>query len=334
MSTEAKWYVTNKEEVQCTLCPHFCKLSPGKTGLCKVRHNVGGKLITDAYGYIAAENLDPIEKKPLYHFMPGSEIYSIGTYGCNMRCFFCQNCSISQTNYDPYLPRHECTPEQIVKLALEKPGNTGIAFTYNEPVVWFEYMYDIAKLAKEAGLKTVMVTNGFINKEPLEELIPLIDAFSVDLKSFSEEFYSKVTSSTLEPVKESLKLIRKSGKHLEIVNLIIPDLNDDDPSFTAMVKWIAAELGKQTVFHISRYFPFHKLTTAATNAVTMRRLLRIAGKELSYVYTGNMQDENNNTNCAECNNVLIYRKSYQVDTSGIDKDGNCKVCGNNFLKKT
>ena len=335
MNTEAKWYTPlNDESVQCTLCPHNCILREGKTGICRVRINQGGKLITQVNGFVSSINFDPIEKKPLYHFYPGATILSLGTYGCNLRCFFCQNCTISQTAAEPELPHIFYTPEQIVQIALQRPGNIGIAFTYNEPVVWFEYMYDIARLAKKAGLKTVMVTNGFINMEPLSVLLECIDAFSVDLKAFNEEFYTKVTSSKLGPVKETLKQIKLAGKHLEIVNLVIPELNDDEASFTAMVRWIAIELGRETVFHISRYYPSYKLKSEATPVSSIHRLKTLAEKELKYVYAGNIYGESNETHCPKCNNILISRQSYSVTVSGLDKEGKCKVCGKYFLKKT
>lgn len=335
MNTEAQWYIPlSDENVQCTLCPHNCILREGKSGICRVRVNLGGKLITEVNGFVSSINFDPIEKKPLYHFYPGSTILSLGTYGCNLRCFFCQNCTISQTAAEPELPHIFYTPEQIIQIALQRPGNLGIAFTYNEPVVWFEYMFDIARLAKKAGLKTVMVTNGFINNEPLSALLEYIDAFSVDLKAFNEEFYSKVTSSKLGPVKETLKQISLAGKHLEIVNLVIPELNDDHASFTAMLRWIANELGQETVFHISRYYPNYKLKTEATSVSSIHKLKILAEKELKYVYTGNIYAESNDTHCLKCNNILISRQSYSVTIPGLDKDGKCKVCGNNFLKKT
>jgi len=335
MSTEAQYYQSlNEGVVQCTLCPHNCTLREGKSGICRVRINKEGKLITDVYGYVSAIHSDPIEKKPLFHYYPGSTILSLGSFGCNLRCFFCQNCSISQVAAGPESSRNHYTPENIIELALKQPGNIGIAFTYNEPIVWFEYMYDIAWLAKQAGLKTVMVTNGYINKEPLNKLLEVIDAFSVDLKAFSEEFYSKVTSSKLEPVKEALKQINRAGKHLEVVNLVIPDLNDDESSFETMTNWIATELGKETVFHISRYFPNNNFTAEATPTATIRKLARLAEKELVYVYTGNIYSESNNTYCPDCNALLISRHAYEVRKDGLDAEGKCKECGNYFLKKT
>jgi pyruvate formate lyase activating enzyme len=285
-------------------------------------------------GFVSSMNFDPIEKKPLYHFYPGSTILSLGTYGCNLRCFFCQNCTISQTAAEPELPRTFYTPEQIIQIAHKRPENIGIAFTYNEPIVWFEYMYDIARLAKKAGLKTVMVTNGFINKEPLNDLLEYIDAFSVDLKAFNEDFYTKVTSSKLEPVKKTLKQIKSAGKHLEVVNLVIPELNDDQTNFIAMINWITTELGSDTVFHISRYFPNYKLNTEATSVSEIRKLKRLAEKELSYVYAGNLYAESNTTYCLKCKSVLINRRAYVISTSGLDDEGKCRECGNYFLKKT
>jgi pyruvate formate lyase activating enzyme len=335
MNNEAQCYLPLSDKtVQCTLCPHNCILKEGKSGICRVRVNQRGKLVTEVNGFVSAINFDPIEKKPLFHFYPGSTILSIGTYGCNLRCFFCQNCTISQTAARPELPHSFYSPEQIIQIALNRPDNIGIAFTYNEPIVWYEYMYDIARLAKKAGLKTVMVTNGYINKKPLDKLLEFMDAFSVDLKAFSEEFYTKVTSSKLEPVKETLKRISLAGKHLEVVNLVIPELNDDEVSFAAMAKWISSELGRDTVFHILRYYPNYKLSTEATPISLICRLKSLAEKELNYVYSGNINSESNDTLCSHCGNILISRHSYVVSLTGIDTEGKCNKCGNYFLKKT
>jgi pyruvate formate lyase activating enzyme len=195
-------------------------------------------------------------------------------------------------------------------------------------------MFDIAVQAKKAGLKTVMVTNGFINKEPLNELLPLIDAFSVDLKAFTDDFYKTVTSSRLEPVKNTLTSISKAGKHLEVVNLVIPGLNDDEESFASMVHWISDELGKDTVLHISRYFPNYKLSTEATPVSSILRLTRLAKKELTYVYAGNINTGSNDTYCPNCHATLITRNIYTVHSIGLDEANRCKFCGEFFLKKT
>lgn len=334
MIHEAKFYSSLPDgSVQCNLCPHECMLKEGKTGICRVRTNVDGKLITDVYGFVSSMHLDPIEKKPFYHFYPGSVILSLGTYGCNLRCFFCQNCTISQTGPAAGLSQTELTADEIIKQAKARPDNIGVAFTYNEPIVSFEYVYDVATKAKQAGLKTALVSNGFINPEPLQELLSCIDAFNIDLKAFSEDFYSKVTSARLEPVKQTLKAIKAAGKHLEIVNLLIPELNDDDVVFTEMVRWIALELGRETVLHISRYFPNYKLFTESTPVSALRRARRIAEKELTWVYIGNLHTENNDTHCQICNNKLIIRNLYTVTKIGLDSEGKCTECGNIFLKK-
>ncbi|MFN8135654.1 MAG: AmmeMemoRadiSam system radical SAM enzyme [Bacteroidales bacterium] len=337
METEARWYISHDDEV--------CNARHARTTvswLMKNRAYAGlgpikpGRLTSSVYGIVSAIHIDPIEKKPLYHFHPGSHILSLGTYGCNLRCYFCQNCSISQSAPDAGSIKNFYTPDQIIQLALQQPGNIGIAFTYNEPIVWYEYIEisAFARLAKNAGLKTVMVTNGFINKAPLNELLPLIDAFSVDLKAFSDDFYKTVTSSKLEPVKDTLTSISEAGKHLEVVNLVVPGLNDDEESFTNMVHWISGKLGKETVLHISRYFPNYKLATEATPVSSIKRLTRLAENELTYVYAGNINTGNNDTYCPKCKALLITRNFYTVQTPGLDELNRCKFCGEYFLKKT
>ena len=214
---EAKFYTkTGNNKVICNLCPHNCLISQGQRGSCGIRRNINGELFTEIYEKIAAINFDPIEKKPLYHFYPGRKILSIGTIGCNLHCKFCQNYDISQTNIDefPYLKNY--TSDEIINIALQKSDNIGIAYTYNEPIIWYEFVLETAKKAQAKNLKNVMVTNGYINKKPLEELMPYIDAFSVDLKAFTEDFYKEITLSKLEPVKETLKTIYKNHKHLEL----------------------------------------------------------------------------------------------------------------------
>jgi pyruvate formate lyase activating enzyme len=255
----------NDNKVKCLLCPHSCILDDGKVGICRVRSNDNGVLVSENYGKVSSINLDPIEKKPLYHFFPGMHVLSIGSVGCNLQCNFCQNCEISQTGVSDFPRLKTYSAEEIVNNALECVDNIGIAFTYNEPVVFYEYMMDVARLSKSKGLKNIMVSNGFINEEPLKQILPYIDAFNIDLKAFADEFYIKNTHSHLEPVKRSLQLIRESGKHLEITNLVIPGLNDKVEDFTAMVDWISGELGDQTILHLSRYFPRYKAKQPPTH---------------------------------------------------------------------
>ena len=212
--------------IECRLCPHLCKIADGKRGICGVRKNTGEKIELMTYGVISGHSLDPVEKKPLYHFFPGRNILSIGSYGCNMRCDFCQNYHISQSRADSFSP--DTDPEKLALEALNSPNNIGLAFTYNEPVIWYEFVMDTAALIKEKGMYNVMVSNGFVNRNPLNDMLELIDAFNIDLKAFNDSFYTKLAGAGLEPVKEALKQIAKAGKHLEITTLIIPGRNDSE----------------------------------------------------------------------------------------------------------
>lgn len=325
---EALFYTTRESILQCCLCPHNCEIDIGDTGRCKVRRNVEGKLHAETWGRVSAIHSDPIEKKPLYHFHPGKRILSVGTVGCNLSCKFCQNCQISQSSVEdlPLLSRK--SPEEVVSEALAIPENIGIAFTYNEPTVWIEYVLDIARLAKEKGLKTVMVSNGFINPEPLEEVIEVIDAFNIDLKSFSEEFYRRITFSTLEPVKQTIQRISGSGRHLELTNLVIPGLNDDADTFTEMLEWIRAECGEKTVLHISRYFPNHRLNLPPTPMSTLKKLFAKSKEYLPFVYLGNVgyEKEGRDTYCSSCHSLSISREAYHSEPTGLDARGNCLHC--------
>jgi pyruvate formate lyase activating enzyme len=330
---EALYYEKEVGSVKCLLCPHYCRIKPGHRGTCHVRANVDGHLVSEVYGKSSSIHFDPIEKKPLYHFLPGRIIFSIGNIGCNLHCKFCQNADISQSGTDDFLYLRDIDPESVILLAGQRNDNMGIAYTYNEPIVWYEYMVDIARLAHASHLRNVMVTNGYINPEPLENLLPLIDAFSVDLKAFTDEFYSRITQASLAPVKESLRMIRKSGKHLEITNLVIPDLNDDPAVFEEMMEWISGELGRETVLHLSRYFPTYKMTIDATPLATLIKLYHIARKHLDYVYIGNASlAEGRDTACRRCRRTVITRMGYQTISRGLDRNGKCVNCGNAVVR--
>ncbi len=288
---EAVYYQSISDgSVICGLCPHNCRISKGKSGICKVRSNYDGKLIADNYGKLSSIQLDPIEKKPLYHFFPGKKILSIGSVGCNLKCSFCQNCEISQSGISDFPHIKTYKPEEVVKMALSEKQNIGLAYTYNEPSVFYEFMLDTSKLIRAAGLKNVVVTNGFINSDPLVELLEYADAFNVDLKAFDSDFYKKQTKSDLEPVLEALKLINNSKKHLEITCLVVPGLNDDENKFRQMMLWISKELGNSTVLHLSRYFPRYKLSIESTPVETLLSLAKIAHEYLSFVYLGNVDN--------------------------------------------
>jgi pyruvate formate lyase activating enzyme len=317
--------------VQCRLCPRNCVIPPGEKGFCAVRANRSGKGVCLNYGSLSAIHMDPMEKKPLYHFKPGQEILSLGSYGCNLSCDFCQNHSIAQEEEQFLLAQEgkEITPAMILdKLDMNLAG---IAYTYNEPVVWFEFMADCASLLKEKGYSNVMVTNGYIEPEPLRELFTLIDAFSVDLKGYSEEFYRNISGGRLKPVQRNLEEIAQSGCHLEVDYLVIPGLNDGEAPFEELLKWYAGELGPQVPLHINRYFPQFKMEIPATPSETLKHLYEISQDYLDYVYIGNADlDVGQDTLCPSCGNVLIERKGYHIEVLGEDSlygDPVCPYCG-------
>jgi len=332
---EAKYYEKKlKGSLRCNLCPHYCNLDEGERGKCGVRKNINGKLIAENYGVISSVHLDPIEKKPLYHYYPTSSILSIGSVGCNLSCSFCQNCDISQTTVDDYPWLRNHTVQQVLSYNDQYSENLGIAFTYNEPTVYFEFMLDLAKESHIQGLKNVMVSNGYIAPEPLSEVLELIDAFNIDLKAFNNGFYKKFTDARIKPVKENLKAVRKAGKHLEITNLIIPTLNDNEKEFEEMVKWIKNELGEHTVLHLSRYFPAYRLQYPPTPIETIKSLFEISKSYLPYTYTGNLNyTPGQNTRCHQCGSLLIERRNgYLTEIKGLDGKGKCSSCKTQILK--
>lgn len=329
---EAKYYRELDGKVECRLCPQYCIINPGKYGICRVRKNEEGKLITHSYGHIVARHIDPIEKKPLYHFYPGKRILSIGTPGCNLRCFFCQNCGISQTGSYSFSDMDIVYPDELVHNAKNEKNNIGIAYTYNEPTVYFEYMLDTAQLAKKEGLKNVMVSNGFISDEPLQELLPYIDAFNIDLKSFSDNFYKKHTKSSIYPVMDSLETIHRNRKHLEITYLVIPGLNDDEQEFKEMTEWIYKYFGDAQVLHISRYFPNYQSNIPATSLSVLEKLRNIALEKLAYVFLGNASiSEGQISYCHNCRKEVIVRDYFTVRTN-INENGECNSCNTKILK--
>ena len=314
--------------VRCDLCPWNCVLKPWQTGICKVRSNEKGQLFTHVFNKVAAFGIDPIEKKPLYHFYPGKSILSIGEVGCNLHCSFCQNHRISQCFASEFKGFYELNTIQIVEKATQTDKNIGVAYTYNEPFTFYEFMLETAKLVHENRLKNVVVSNGYVNPEPLKKLLPFIDAFNIDLKAFTDEFYLKQTKGKLEPVLETLQIIAKSKSHLEITNLVIPGLNDDETEFGKMVKWIAENLGNEIPLHLSRYFPQHKMDLPATSIEKLESLFVLAKQHLQYVYLGNVNDEkSSSTFCPHCGNLLISRNRYSTKINGLNQSKSCKNCG-------
>ncbi|MDC7224689.1 MAG: AmmeMemoRadiSam system radical SAM enzyme [Spirochaetales bacterium] len=317
--------------IHCALCPHGCVLDEGQTGLCQVRQNRKGKGVSLNYGSLSAVHIDPVEKKPLYHFKPGTDILSLGSYGCNLSCRYCQNHPIARDR-DRFAFAGE---DEIItpSLILEKlEGDlSGVAYTYNEPIVWYEFVVECARSVKDKGYANVMVTNGFIEPEPLKELFPLIDAFSVDLKAFSGDFYRSICGGRLTPVKRSLEAIARSGCHLEVDYLVVPELNDGESDFDEMLRWYVQELGPQVPLHINRYHPQYKLSQPATPVPTLVRLDEKARDYLDYVYIGNAQaDRGGDTLCPSCGHRVIERRGYETVIWGdeaLSRDSVCPRCG-------
>ncbi|NJK85816.1 MAG: AmmeMemoRadiSam system radical SAM enzyme [Bacteroidales bacterium] len=267
----------------------------------------------------------------MYHFFPGKLILSIGSAGCNMTCRFCQNWQISQCSTEN-LRNESVYSSDLLNTALKEPRNIGIAFTYNEPIVGFEFMLETAELFKNSGKNTAMVSNGYIQEKPLLSLIPFIDAYNIDLKSFSNEFYKKQTGALLEPVKQTLVHLTKNHKHVEITNLVIPGLNDDECEFTEMINWIAGNLGQNIVLHLSRYHPMYKTDKPSTPLELLENFYNIASEKLDYVYIGNTnQMEHQSTQCPMCHKKVILRSGYFIENVGLDENGCCNFCGNPIL---
>jgi len=273
-------------KVHCCLCPHNCVISLGALGVCRARKNINGELYSLNYGKIAAAALDPIEKKPLNRFKPGSMILSVGTFGCNLKCSFCQNWSIAHRDPDT----QDVTSGILVEKAVElkKNGNIGIAYTYNEPSIWYEFVYDTAKLAKDRGLANVLVTNGFIEREPLEDILPYIDAMNIDVKAFKQSFYKDICKATISNVKQTVEIA--AGKcHVEVTTLVIPGLNDDIEEIDELSKWLAS-ISPEIPLHLSRYFPNYNMTDRPPTPVeTLKRAAEKAAEYLKYVYLGNVR---------------------------------------------
>ena len=282
----------NDKTVVCSLCAHRCRITSGNSGVCSVRKNCDGTLYTYAYGRTVAEHVDPVEKKPLYHFLPKSTTYSIAAAGCNFRCGFCQNWNLSQISGMGDSAQHhgeKASPDNIVENALGA-GCQSISFTYTEPTIFFEYALDTAKIAKQRGLKTIFVSNGYMTSQALLMIHPYLDACNIDLKSFSDEFYKKNCGASLQPVLDSLKLIKKLGIWLEVTTLIITGENDSDEELKGIAEFIAGDLGKDVPWHVSRFFPQYKFSDrSVTNADSVKKAVEI-GREagLSFVYAGNI----------------------------------------------
>ncbi len=324
---EASYYkkMENKN-VQCHLCPVNCTISPDNVGACDARENVDGTLYTNNYGLVSSENLDPIEKKPLFNFLPGKKALSIGTLGCNMACEYCQNWRISQPDPEDFnrFKTRRAKPEEIVEKAEDY---SIIAYTYNEPTIWYEFVKDTAKLAHKNNLKNVLVTNGYINEEPFRELAPYIDAMNIDIKSFDDNFYRKLCHvPDGKQSKETAKIAHQLGIHIELTYLIITDENDDIKDIKKFIDWVKS-IDTDIPVHFSRYFPQYKMDNPATNIKTLEKAYELAKEEgLSYVYMGNVRKKGTeDTYCPNCGEKIVERSGYTLKKNKI-KNGKCEYC--------
>jgi pyruvate formate lyase activating enzyme len=318
----------DKNRVRCNLCAHRCVIRPGNKGICQVRENNDGILYTKVYGKTIARHVDPIEKKPFYHFYPGSKAYSIATPGCNFHCLYCQNWDISQIIPGGLLDAgFEATPEQIIRSA-EHQGCAAIAYTYTEPTIFYEYSYDTARIAHQAGIKNVYVSNGFMTPEMLEMISHYLDAVNIDLKAFRDQTYRRLIGARLQPILENLKKIKELGIWLEVTSLIIPGLNDDPEEIRDMADYIAAELGTDVPWHLSRFFPAYKMKDTPPTPLKTLQEAKEAGLKagLEYVFVGNVPSEQDmNTYSPQCGEMLIRRMNFGIISNRI-KNGQCPNC--------
>lgn len=323
---EARYWRRDGTVVQCELCPHGCRLGDGKTGICRNRKNIGGVLYALGYGKPCAVHIDPIEKKPFYHVLPGSRTVSLGVAGCNLRCKNCQNYTISQRG-PLEIPSTDLSPAAATDLAVRKNCPI-VAFTYTEPSVWIEYVMDTADAARNAGLKTAFISSGYLNPVPFSDCAKVLDFARFDLKSFSERTYRELNAGKLQPVLDTILLAKKEGLWVEIINLVIPGWNDSDKEVRALCRWVKQYVGGDTPVHFSRFFPLYKLSHAVpTPLTTLRKAVQIARSEgLVFPYIGNVPGEGTATMCPRCHKTLIERNGYVIVKNNC-VEGRCVYCG-------
>jgi pyruvate formate lyase activating enzyme len=315
------WHAVSEGRVKCDLCPQRCVIRDGERGDCNLRENRGGTLYASAYGELVSTAIDPIEKKPLYHFHPGDAVLSTGPNGCNLRCRGCQNYQISQDR----AVTHYLSPEALAQLAAAH-DSPGIAYTYTEPLVWWEYVRDACQAAKGRGLYNVAVTNGYLEEEPAHEIAPYLDAANVDIKSLSPKFYREYCDGKLEPVLRTVAIF-KERLHLEITYLLVTGLSDGEEDVATFAKWVVENLGPDTPVHFSRYFPHYEMDAPPTPTHHLLRAKEIADRDLHYVYLGNVAGiGGNNTHCPRCGNLIVNREGYRAEVVGL-AEGKCNNCG-------
>jgi pyruvate formate lyase activating enzyme len=322
---EARYWHREMDRVRCELCPHGCLIATGRSGICGVRQNASGRLMTLSYGMVSSIHLDPMEKKPLYHFKPGENVLSLGSVGCNLGCLHCQNFSISQANPDaPFLRNMDA--EDIPRLVRES-GCNGVAWTYNEPTMWHEFAVDASRSCKREGMFSVFVSNGYIQEGPLRDLKGLVDAINIDVKGFSDDFYKGVCKATLAPVLRAVEVADEIGMHVELTYLIIPGKNDGKKELEEFCKWAVAVNDEMPV-HFSRFHPDYKMMDVPSTPTRTMQLAHRVGKDagLKFVYLGNMRSEQEDTICPDCGAVVIERSNYDIKLLNYDQ-GRCLKCG-------
>ena len=322
MAKEARYYEKlNNKKVNCRLCPHRCKIKENQTGICRVRENKEGTLYTQNYGRVSSIAMDPLEKKPLYHFYPGKYILSVGSLGCNFSCQFCQNYQIAQETS----PTQEISPRYLLNLCRSEEDCIGIAYTYNEPGIWFEYVAETAEIFHREGLQNVLVSNGYLAEEPLKELLQVVDAMNIDLKGFQEDFYSKICGGSLKEVQRTIELAA-SKAHVEVTTLIIPGHNDSPEEMKSLSSWLAG-IDPSIPLHLSRYYPQYKMSAPPTPVETLFKLREVAAAYLDYVYVDNVSGADNSTYCPQCGALLLQRGG-EIVIEHLDTDeGQCTKCG-------
>jgi pyruvate formate lyase activating enzyme len=317
---EVEFYHRENGKLVCDLCPHHCKLKADQKGVCRYRKRAGDKIIVTNYAQAASLAVDPIEKKPLYHFKPGSMILSVGANGCNLKCLFCQNCELSQGD----VPSQHLPVGDLVGMAGAR-GSIGVAFTYSEPLMWYEYVLAAARKLRKAGYVTALVTNGFIEEEPLDRLLPYIDAMNIDLKSLNDEFYRRICKGKLEPVQRTIRQAFQAGVHVEITHLVVTGWNDNEEALNALVSWVAS-VSDEIPLHLSRYFPRHRYSEPPTSETFLRNALRLARQELKFVYLGNIAGgDGSDTSCPQCGSLVVKRHGYTTSVTGLD-GSTCSSC--------
>ena len=323
---EARFWKPEGDRIRCQLCPHSCGIAPLRRGICGVRENRDGRLYSMNYGKVSSANVDPVEKKPLFHFHPGSEVFSIGSIGCTFRCSHCQNYNISMASLSEFGTR-DMTPDEVCSIAM---GNhcQGIAFTYNEPTIWHEFAYDTCKLAKEQGLYTVYVSNGYIQEAPLREISTYLDAMNIDIKGFTQEFYKGVCRAPLQPVLDATRLAHSLGIHIELTYLIIPGKNDSEKEIREFAAW-CSDLDSRVPVHFSRFHPDYKMTDVPPTPISTMEMAKRIGEEegLKFIYMGNVRiPHGEDTYCPNCGDLLVERDGFTV-ASMKARNGRCPRCG-------